>query len=61
MENQCGGALWLTVVQSLFQRIEHKVCSHKTVLPSAHYSVGIDIYHEDYVLTALPGREVCEV
>ena len=49
------GKSGLSVVQSLLQRIEHEVCSHRAALAPAHDPAGIHINHKGHVLPALPG------
>jgi hypothetical protein len=51
----------LSVVQSLLQRIEHKVCPHGAALTPTHDPTRIHVNHKGHVLQALALRDVGEV
>jgi hypothetical protein len=51
----------LPVIQSLLQRIEHKVCPQGAALTPTHNPTRIHVNHKGHVLLALPRRNVREV
>jgi hypothetical protein len=59
--NKGVASFGLPVVQSLLQRIEHKVCPHGAALTPTHNPTRIHVNHKGHVLPALPRRNVRKV
>jgi hypothetical protein len=59
--NKGVSTFWLSFVQSLLQRIAHKVCPHAAALTPTRNPTCIYVNHKDRVLPALPRRDVGEV
>jgi hypothetical protein len=61
MMNKGVATFRLSVVQSLLQRIENKVCPHGAALTPSHNPTCIHVNHKGHLLPALPRGNVREV